>query len=104
MAGGVANERGHRFDAVFVEDAVKEFFTLGERFVPRYFSPGFTIADHGHANAIGIFVETAKRCALWADEALRPHIVMIGTDDLHMVVCIEVHLKTAHAFTQRALA
>lgn len=29
---------------------------------------------------------------------------MIGTDDLYMVVVIEVHFETTHAFTQRALA
>ena len=70
MAGGVANERGHRFDAVFVEDAVKEFFTLGERFVPRNFSPGFALADHGHTNAIGVFVQSTESGALGADETL----------------------------------
>ena len=29
---------------------------------------------------------------------------MIGTDDLDVVVLIEVHLETTHAFTQWALA
>ena len=70
MAGGVADKRRHCFDAVFVENAVKEFLALGERFVPRYFSPGFTIADHGHANAIGVFVQSTECGALGADESL----------------------------------
>lgn len=70
MASWVTNECGHRFDAVFVENAVKEFFALCECFVPRNLSPCFALADHGHTNAIGIFVETAECGALWADETL----------------------------------
>jgi hypothetical protein len=55
---------------MFVENAVKEFLALCECFVPRNFSPGFAIADHGHTNAIGVFVQSAECRALGADESL----------------------------------
>ena len=70
MAGGVTDECGHRLDAVFIEDAVKEFFAFGEGFVPRDFAPGFAVADHGDANSIGVFVQASERGAFGADEPL----------------------------------
>ena len=103
MTCRVANERGHRFDAMFVENAMEELFAFREGFVPRDLSPCLAFADHGNANAVGVLVQSTKRCALWADEALRPHIVSIGTDDLHMVVVIEMDFEAAHALAQWAL-
>ncbi|CAB4347446.1 unannotated protein [freshwater metagenome] len=49
---------------------MKEFLALCERFVPRNLSPGFTLAYHGHTNAIGVFVQSAECRALGADESL----------------------------------
>jgi hypothetical protein len=104
MTCRVANERGHRFDAMFVENAMQKFFAFREGFVPRNFAPCLALADHGDANAVGVFVQSTKRCALWANEALRPDIVTVGTDYLHMVVVIKMDFEAAHALTERALA
>ena len=108
MAGGIADERGHGLDAVLVEHAVQQFLAAGEGFVPGGLAPlrivGGTLADHRHADAVGVLVEATQRGALGADESVRPHIVAVGTDHLDVVLRVEMHLETAHALAQRALA
>ncbi|CAB4322748.1 unannotated protein [freshwater metagenome] len=89
MAGRVADERRHCFDAAIGEYTVDEFLAFGEGFVPGNLTPGVALADHGGADAVRILVQFAEGGALRADESLRPHVLAVRSDELHMVVGVD---------------
>ena len=98
---GVAHVDGDRAHAVLGHDRGQQLFAAGERLGPRDLAPLVAVADHRHADAVGVVVQFAERGALRAEEALAPHIGAVAAHPRDPVA-VGLDLQAAHRLAQRA--
>jgi hypothetical protein len=103
VSGRVADVRAHRRFAVAVDDATEELLAARERFRPRGLAPRLAVADHRHAQPVGVFVQMAEHRALRADEAFAPHVGVVRADARDLAL-FYAYLEAAHCFAERARA